>query len=91
MNIEHVPSLAVAIEENIVKSNMKRETFGMEDNIKKLNSFHEFQSKKLNLNLVNQKTLIIFLKVFCKDGIVGFCSQQLVSDRRERIKVYQKI
>ena len=24
---------------------MKRETFGMEDNIKKLNSFHEFQSK----------------------------------------------
>ena len=40
MNIEHVPSLAVAIEENIVKSNMKRET-----NIKKLNSFHEFQSK----------------------------------------------
>ena len=45
MNIEHVPSLAVAIEENIVKSNMKRETFGMEDNIKKLNSFNEFQSK----------------------------------------------
>ena len=45
MNIEHVPSLAVAIEEIIAKSNMKRETFGMEDNIKKLNSFHEFQSK----------------------------------------------
>ena len=45
VNIEYVTSLAVTIEENIVNSNMKRETFGVKDSIKKFNSFQEFQSK----------------------------------------------
>ena len=45
MNIEYVTSLAVTIEENIANSNMKRETFGVKDSIKKFNSVQEFQSK----------------------------------------------
>ena len=45
VNIEYVTSLAVTIEENIVNSNMKRETFGVKDSIKKFNSSQEFQSK----------------------------------------------
>ena len=45
VNIEYVTSLAVTIEENIVNSNMKRETLGVKDSIKKFNSFQEFQSK----------------------------------------------
>ena len=45
VNIEYVTSLTVTIEENIVNSNMKRETFGVKDSIKKFNSFQEFQSK----------------------------------------------
>ena len=45
MNKEHVPSIAVARKRKTVDSSMKNETLRVEDNIKKWNSFKEFQSK----------------------------------------------
>ena len=53
-----MPSIAVATKGKTVDSSMKNETLCVEDNIKKLNSFKEFQSKIESKLIKSEDTML---------------------------------
>ena len=53
-----MPSIAVATKGKTVDSSMKNETLCVEDNIKKLNSFNEFQSKVESKLIISEDTML---------------------------------
>lgn len=53
-----MPSIAVATKGKTVDSSMKNETLCVEDNIKKLNSFNEFQSKVESKLIKSEDTML---------------------------------
>lgn len=56
-----MPSTAVATKGKTVDSSMKNETLCVEDNIKKLNSFKEFQSK-IESKLIKREDTMLTVK-----------------------------
>ena len=53
-----MPSIAVATKGKTVDSSMKNETLCVEDNIKKLNSLNEFQSKVESKLIKSEDTML---------------------------------